>query len=709
MEINRYEIINVYISYKEIKIPFYQRNYDWGKNEIYKLLDDVIKNKSDDYYLGTLIFKNSGSSIIIIDGQQRLTTLWLIRRCIYDVCIEHEEVVKKYFGDNVMPLEFIKKDQGLLFANFSFKSLNYQDGASLEEIIKNGLNNNAAISLETKENPYVKAYFLIKNYIEKSLSNLPDIINKFEKVLFTRIVIGPNDDEHILYSQINSTGKKLTAFDLIKNYLFSEIWNVLSFEQRKNDFDGMLKVFNKLFSSKKKDEIIKYFLSYKQEKFVVTKSDQIYHAFVDLSESPEYENNKLQLYKDLCNFCFVYNFAREKFTVGKKYEFNVCLEFLRDYFGAYTTLILDAFLTILDREDIDFKHEIIAISSSAEHIIFKTLKLIEIYIIRRCFCSISSKNSNRFIPTVVKKIRRNYYDNKEDYPNLLYTIFHEQSTENENATDDDLTTSFLPSFKRFYDNFVEAPIYIINSKFTKNFLIRLSRYISEKEDKNLDSYTVEHVMPQNLTKWIEDLNNRGISYNQSELEKYNQTIGNLTLTRYNSEFSNDSFSIKKEKMINKDGFVLNNYIRKQYEWNIETIKERSEELFKEVSDCWSFKDYHEIKNIQVLEEESKNIKLTKLIDVINKYHLTDSLTQQDLIFVIQNYLMGKSIRYIDGNILNIEYSDGEITQSIIDWLNIKGKKDLSSQQKIEDYISQYQADFDYLIAELNNGDDENNE
>lgn len=338
MEINKFEISNVYNTYKEIEIPFYQRDYDWKKNQVYKLLDDIKKNKGNEYYLGTLIFKHHGSKIAIIDGQQRLTTLWLIKRCIYDVCLEKEEIIKKYLSnsndnESLDILNIVKRDKAQCFDFFEFYSLNYQKGISFQKIIREGLSEKVSLSKKL-DNSYVEIYFLIKSYLEKSLNDLPNLIKNMKKIIFTRLIIDHEDDEHILYSQINSTGKKLSAFDLVKNYLFSEILNDVSFDKAKNNFDELLTDFNKLFASKKKDEIIKYFLSYKQEKFVVTKSEQIYEAFTELSETSEYKNDKLKLYNDLCTFCFVYNFAKEKFVLSKDYKFSVCLEFLRDYFAS---------------------------------------------------------------------------------------------------------------------------------------------------------------------------------------------------------------------------------------------------------------------------------------------------------------------------------------------------------------------------------------
>lgn len=71
--------------YSDLEVPFFQRDYTWGKLEVQKLLDDIYKNKNEKYYLGTIILKETLNNIkIIIDGQQRLTTIWLIIKAIWD-------------------------------------------------------------------------------------------------------------------------------------------------------------------------------------------------------------------------------------------------------------------------------------------------------------------------------------------------------------------------------------------------------------------------------------------------------------------------------------------------------------------------------------------------------------------------------------------------------------------------------------------------
>lgn len=411
------------------------------------------------------------------------------------------------------------------------------------------------------------------------------------------------------------------------------------------------------------------------------------------------------LYDELCIFGFIFSFTKDKFSL-KHYKFNKSLEFLNDYFGTYATLIIDIFLTILKPEDIDFHNQKINISSENEEIIFKCLKIIEIYIIRRTFCNISSKNYNRFIPSLVRKIRNNLNNNKYNYPNLLYTILYKKPNDFQNIEDDrDIDTSRMPNDSEFASSFLNKEIYSINSKFCKNFLIRIAKF-KNNEKTDFSKYSVEHVMPQNLSKWEEN----GFKLT-SEVEQFKHTIGNLTITPKNSNYSNDLYSEKIKKMKDLEAFVLNNYFFDiSTEWNVDEIKKRSEHLLNNfVNVIWSFKDYKEVPIKEDSEEDNEKYYL-QVVEDINRYRIGKPLSYSKFVTALHNHLiLGKSAGYIDREIFEIENNTGELWEVINLFFKIENKRGLMDADKFESFISKNHFKLDNLIKLIEESEENESE
>lgn len=691
------------LNYTNLEVPFYQREYVWDKKNITKLLNDFFKNNNEEYYLGSLILKQDQllDTKTIVDGQQRLTTIWLIQRCIYDVFNNNEEFFKNTCEDYEF-LSVILNGIGEKISKFKFFSSNYDQGESLVNLVKNGIEDGRILKVKSSKDRYFSAYEIVYGYINERKKDLKEFIKKFRRIIFGEIRLNDKEDEHIIYQQINSTGKRLTIFDLVKNYLFSNIFKKIG----KTNFDSKLDIFNSLFDEAKRvdgklnddrrDELVRFFLSYKFHNPIPSNGD-IYDKFLELDEK-EYVKDYNRLYDDLCKFIFLYIFAKEKYK-EKKYAFNVCLEFLSKNFNTYITLIIDIFWKIINPNNIFFQKGYIEISSKEETEIFKAFKVLEIYIIRKVFSSKPLKNDNMYIPQLVKEINVNLCnDNK--YSDVLYTIIFNRS---ESVIENGSSLWTMPNIAQFENGLKTTNIYSNNSNFCKNFLIRLSKNINDSLI-NFKSYSVEHVLPQNQDKWREE----GLLEDSSaDIEQYINTIGNLTITPYNSNYSNSIFSKKKEIMFEKEGFVLNNYFQRLEKWNVGEIKKRSNLIFENVCQYWNFDEYKRINTINNAKDQINEAECSNLINSIDVYQINKKDFIDNKIYpIIQNYYVeGRSPNYIDKEILGVDDSNGEISSLLIKTLDITVNSGSINKTKITNFFKENKTKIDKIIYLLSNSDD----
>lgn len=250
-EMSADELIRVTTNYK---IPFYQRNYTWGKPEIEELIKDVLENNSRHYYLGNIVIKTEHFDKIIVDGQQRITTLLLLVKAF----TTFEEI------DETSLMHFNKALEST-YENQVFSSSNI-----LEKIFKD-----IPLSSNEQNSVYYKNYMIILELIKNQ--NILEIIEQYYKIQFAYIGLDDDVDEHKVFSQINSTGKKLRAFDLMKNYLFSQI--------DENDLElklSELEIVTSGMSEAEKDKMLRHFNAYKTEYLVKNNVNDIYGAIKKL-------------------------------------------------------------------------------------------------------------------------------------------------------------------------------------------------------------------------------------------------------------------------------------------------------------------------------------------------------------------------------------------------------------------------------------------
>lgn len=693
MEIEKTSLIQLLKNCRKIKIPFYQRDYSWDKDNVEKLLNDIYDSKTKHYFLGSIILKKGkGRENIIIDGQQRISTILLIYK-----------VILKYSKD--ITLEDSFKD-------IKFDSANLKDGKVLFEIMRNS--DNSFNSDITKTN-YYKNYQVIDEFVK----NKPDkgmMIKQLEKVVLSEIIVDQDVDEHILFSQINSTGKTLDAFDLVKNNLFQHISNVLENDLEKEfKISEMLNRLSKVSNLKSKDDVIRHFIGFKTTNLPNKNPKNIYSSFLKIFKH-FYNNNPISAFDDLYKFFLYYNYLEKRRWEDNKF-FSQILNTLIESIGTYCIVIIALFY-----ENSEIINEEIDINNEQISIIKKSLLIIESYKFKRELSDLNEKTITRFIPTLPNKMMKKDFEIFPTDIKLYFFLIRLPKTKIN-------VTYKIPNDNEFKNGMRDTHIYTKSRKITKSFLYRISTFLS-KDTAPESKLTIEHVIPKEQEKWIKN----GFNEDEEMIVSRIHTIGNLTLTAYNSELSNNIFSFKQEYFRKIDNFPLNKYFfdtkisdknEHQYkiiDWNITQIEKRSEYLFEICQKIWAFDSYEKIINesefLSSFKETEEELKEGEIIDFIAKNSHTfnqnksyfkvikDIIDEAHVKLILKNLMVyGLGTEKNEFKVFDVE-KKGWVSQSIYDFLNVsssevKGKFDENEFKNfIKSKIKYIGYMIDYIVKEL---------
>ncbi|GAA7381161.1 hypothetical protein ID0624_09010 [Helicobacter pylori] len=206
-------------------IPIYQRLYSWEKEQCKQLWDDIIKiggdDKMDGHFIGSILYvldgnKHSGNPLLIIDGQQRLTTITLLLIALRDYLNDEVEFLKKFSRSKIQNHYLINSDKN---GDKKFRLiLSKSDKDTLLYLIDKDRRKPSELSLKIVEN-----FELFKEWIRKNTDKLEIIFKGLEKLMMVYIALEKEkDDPQLIFESMNSKGIELTQTDLIRNYIIME-------------------------------------------------------------------------------------------------------------------------------------------------------------------------------------------------------------------------------------------------------------------------------------------------------------------------------------------------------------------------------------------------------------------------------------------------------------------------------------------------------
>lgn len=550
-------------------IPVYQRNYDWKKDQCKQLYDDLvsmIKNNYKTHFFGTIvsIYNDSARNreYLIIDGQQRITTISLLLLAIYNL-LESERLNSNTIIKEKILNEYLINQYSNEESKIKLKPIK-EDRKAFEMLFKNE-------DLLEESNVTLNYKYFYERIIDGEIT-IDDLYYAIEKLMIVEIELkNGEDDPQLIFESLNSTGLDLTDADKVRNFILMNQSSKKQEDLYNNYWNKVEKNTNYLVT-----QFIRDYLTMKENK--IPNINKIYTNF-----KRYIEESKIDIefcLKDMLKFSAYYKKLITSNTNIKESDIII-----KNINKLEVTVSYPFLLEILD----DYYNNIITKSDLIE-----ILKTIESYIFRRIICKAPTNALNKVFMNLSKEIKRvsNYKDNYVEI--FKYILTNKKASQR------------FPNEEEFKLNFLECDIYSWKSKNKVYLLEQLENYDNnEKVDiENLindKKLSIEHIMPQTLTpSWKNSL---GENYNQIH-SKYIGTIGNLTLTGYNSNLSNRSFVEKRdmEKGFKDSRLKLNKYLAQLNKWNEETINIRANQLFKIASNIWVYP----ISNYSI-EDENNNI------------------------------------------------------------------------------------------------------
>lgn len=550
MDINRGRIINDFIepNKNQYAIPVYQRNYEWSREQCEKLFDDILNayKRDKNHFCGSVVYaplkeEHNIHYYVIVDGQQRLTTIYLLLKALID-CAEtaHE---KESLEETVFNWDKYDTYDVDIASKLKLKPIK-SDDAELRLLM-----DNKPGEME-KSSGIWKNYAIFKELVEATLQEDPNISVKsiykgIEKLTCAKIRLDYDDNAQEIFERINSTGVPLSLADKIRNFVL----------MTEADQDSLYeKYWLKIEQNIEKGYITTFFLDYlntRSEGFV--KEKEAYERFKKYYSDKDY--SKEDILKEVLHYSYFY----KAFLYGDKAyneSINYCLASLKTL--KQTTVYLFLF-HVFD----DYSNGVIEQSE-----LEKVLKLLLGYCIRRIMCEIPSNSLRGFFKTLYARV---FFipENKNHYYDAIVS-FLQQITSRDVIPDDD---DFLYALKN-------------NNLYRKSALCRYLLISIENQGKEkivTDSLSIEHIMPQN--KSISKAWQQMLGENWTEdRDRWLHTLGNLTLTGHNSELGDRPFEKKKEMLeeYNTKVVRLNKDVIKADTWNAQSIKKRAARLSKEV-------------------------------------------------------------------------------------------------------------------------------
>jgi uncharacterized protein with ParB-like and HNH nuclease domain/predicted transport protein len=546
-------------------IPIYQRTYSWTEKECQQLWNDIVRcGSSDDiavHFVGSIVYVESGLSqvthqapLMVIDGQQRLTSVSLLLAALANA-IGDSEPFDGFTSRKIRNYYLLNPEES---GDRHFKLiLSQTDKATLTSLI-------SGIELPREHSERIQSnYEVFTDWLESGKTDLATVCRGLAKLIVVDVALNRDQDNpQLIFESMNSTGKALSQADLIRNFILMGLEPNLQSQLYERFWRPMEVEFGQKAYSDSFDSFMRHYLT------VVTGDipniNAVYDAF------------KMYAHK-------VY---AQHATDGTQVE--TLVRQIRDYSKYYCAIVLggeddrelkEAFQDLRDMKvDVavpfllelyyDYKQGLLTKSE-----LLGCIRLTEAYVFRRLICQLASNTMNKTFAIFTKSVNKDTYYESVQAQFMLLTSYRRFPTDEE--------------FKR---NLISRDLFNLRRG---NYWLRRLENQGRKELVNVDEYTIEHILPQNenLSQgWIRDL---GPNW-QDVQQTWKHTLGNLTLTAYNSEFSDRPFLEKRDmpsapgKGLRFSPLALNQDFAQCSTWNEETILARAARLTDIARIVWNY-------------------------------------------------------------------------------------------------------------------------
>ena len=569
--------LNVYFSGDKalFLIPLYQRKYAWKRKHCERLFDDllkVIKERRQSHFFGSIVSIKASETeddLLIIDGQQRITTISLLIlaaiQAVRDgimVCERGDEYIadtrKKYLlasyrrGDRQIKLRPIDKDR------VAYDALMNGDPDYFVSPAESGISMN-----------YQLFYDLIK--LSQPLS-FDDLIEAIEKLIVIDIRLESGDNPQMIFESLNSCGKDLEEADKVRNYL---LMSLTSAEQEEYYYKYWSKIEH--FTDDEPTMFIRDFLTVKTK--VISSITELYFDFKKFDEA--YGKPREELLAEMLKYADFYHQASKGDT-----PFVSVNRTLRQLSNLGSTVCMPFYIQFLD-----YAKE----TGLDESEIQKVFGIVENYWARRIICGYPANVMSKTfaiihsdILRIMREHERRGIELTSSYSELLKFVLLKKQGNAVFPTDTQVENEFHT--RQIYKIPIDYRYFLFERMENENSKEANDLIVQKMKDNQI---TIEHIMPQTLTlKWKEDLGE-----NWEEIyNTYLHTFANLTLTGYNSSYGNHTFQEKKEGYVDHKGkqifgfkdsaFRLSNYLKTCDKWTLEELTEREKILLNKFFGLW---------------------------------------------------------------------------------------------------------------------------
>lgn len=544
-------------------IPIYQRNYSWTEEQCRQLWADLLRAGREEaisaHFIGSIVYVERGLStvtsqeaLLVIDGQQRLTTSTLLIAALAKHFEDKgiAELLDAFSAKKLRNYYILNPDEE---GERHFKLiLSETDKDTLLAILKNAPMP-AEISGRIDQN-----YGLFQDLIQKHEDELEAICQGLAKLVIVDVSLDRSQDNpQLIFESMNSTGLELSQADLIRNYILMGLAPNLQTELYKNYWRPMEKAFGQAAYVTHFDPFMRHYLTAKTGE--IPNVRKVYAAFKAFARGSQIDTKALvaDIHAYASYYCAMALGAeaqpalKQAFHDLRELKVDVAYPFLLDAYHDYKQ----------DRLTAD---ELLGI-----------IRLVESYVFRRAICAIPTNSLNKTFAGLSRSLKKDRYFESVKAAFLL-----------------------MPSYRRFpTDEEFQRDIKLrdlYNFRSRSYWLRRLENH-GRKERVVVENYTIEHILPQNealSSEWQAELGPEWQRIQQTWLH----TLGNLTLTGYNSEYSDYPFAYKRDQVANADskkiGFKfsalnINDGLGEVAQWNEDAIKARAERLAKEAAKVWA--------------------------------------------------------------------------------------------------------------------------
>ena len=526
---------------KQYVVPLFQRSYDWNKKEWEVLWNDIIElcetNNPRTHFIGSIVTMPTISvpegvtKYLLIDGQQRLTTIFILLSLLRDNAkqIGQHELAEEI--NNTLLVNPYKKD----FDYFKLQSTQ-ADRASFKKLI-------FSESLDNQSN-ITNAY----KFFEKKLKQSSLNIQAVKKIIVSNlsvvsIVLDLDDNPHLVFESLNAKGRPLTQSDLIRNYFIMKI--------HINEQEEIYSQYWKPMQDNLGESLTEFIRHYLMKDGGQVKQSDVYFSLKDIVN----KGNALECLKDIAIFAKYY-----QKLLYPEYEVNINIRRALNRLSRIE--VTTAYPFLLNCYD-DYSQKKI----TADEFV-NILKTLENFMIRRFVCNIPTNQLNKIFPPLYSQVHSNGLGNFVDGMKSI------------------LQNKGYPKDAEFKARLLDTKLYGAGDRAVKIKLIleSIEESYDHKEQVSFDDLSIEHVMPQTLTEyWQNHLSDDWEITHELLLH----TIGNLTLTAYNPELSNDDFESKRNWLSNSH-LEINKYFKDKSAWKKEDIEKRSQRLTEIVLSIWTY-------------------------------------------------------------------------------------------------------------------------